>query len=168
MASLAIGPRQMSFLPEVWLEVRDGNDSARSIFDQHYSRYRYADGRKPKIFVGPGSKLVLISPCARALFIWRKFISRDRQEGVNCAVFRNEGAGLSSSLIVEAMRLARGKWPEERRLYTYVHPPKIRSTKPGYCFLVVGWKHAGYTKCHRHRILEYVEEGKGKTDEKRT
>jgi hypothetical protein len=32
-----------------WIEVRDGNDTARAIFDQHYSRYFYKDGRKPKI-----------------------------------------------------------------------------------------------------------------------
>ena len=31
---------------EGWIEVRDGNDTARALFDRHYSRYFYADGRK--------------------------------------------------------------------------------------------------------------------------
>jgi hypothetical protein len=150
-------PRQMSLIPAIWLEVRDGNDTARSIFDQHYSRYRYKDGRKPKLFVGPGEKMVLVSPCAKALFVWRKFISMDGQAGVNCAVFRNEGAGLSSLLILEAMRFAFERWPHER-LYTYVNQRKIRSTNPGCCFLRAGWKRAGWTKDRGLLILDYNEQ----------
>lgn len=85
-----------------WIEVKDGNDTARSIFDRHYSRYVYKDGRKPKLFLGPGEKMVLVTACARAVFAWRKFKSADKQGGVNCAIFRNEGAGLSSALIRDA------------------------------------------------------------------
>ena len=96
---------------EGWIEVKDGNPTGRAIFDNHYSRYRYADGRKPKLYVGPGEKMVLLTPCARALFVWRKFISGDGQKGVNCAIFRNEGAGLSSDLIKQADAIADARWP---------------------------------------------------------
>ena len=89
-----------------WVEVKDGNDTALHIFDQHYSRYIYADGRKPKLFVGPGEKCVLVTPDAMALFVWRKFISTDGQQGVNCAVFRNEGPTRSSKLILLAEDIA--------------------------------------------------------------
>lgn len=130
---------------QVWIEVKDGDDTARSIFDGHYSRRRYADGRKPLLFVGPGEKMVLVSPDALALFIWRKFISDDDQEGINCAVFRNEGPRLSSDLILDAERLAWERWPQER-LYTYVNPRKIRSINPGCCFLKAGWNKCGLTK----------------------
>jgi hypothetical protein len=129
----------------VWCVVKDGDDTARAIFDGHYSRRRYADGRKPLLFVGPGEKIVLVTPDASALFIWRKFISDDNQEGVNCAAFRNEGAELSSKLILEAERFARDRWPNER-LYTYVNPRKVRSINPGCCFLKAGWKKCGTTK----------------------
>lgn len=112
---------QTSFPWSVWVEVKDGNDTARTIFDRHYSRYRYADGRKPRLFVGPGEKTVLVTPCARSVFVWRKFISLDAQRGVNCAVFRNEGVGLSSALILDAEQIAWKRWPGER-LYTYVNP----------------------------------------------
>lgn len=107
---------------ENWIEVRDGNDTVREIFERHYSRKRYADGRRPKLFVGPGDKLVLVTPCARAIFAWRRFISDNDQVGVNCAIFRNDGAGLSSDLIREADAIADQRWPGEQRHYTYVDP----------------------------------------------
>jgi len=146
-------PRQMALLDATWLRVRDGNDSARSIFDNHYSRRRYLDGRRRLLFVGPGEKLVLITPDALGLFIWLKFYSMDHQEGVNCAAFRNEGAGRSSDLIRAAVAIAWEKWPGER-LYTYVNPRKVRHKRdPGRCFLRAGWREYGWTK-KKLRILE--------------
>jgi hypothetical protein len=128
-----------------WLAVNDGDARARAIFDRHYSRYHYADGRKPKLFVGPGEKMVLLTPECDALFVWRKFISLDRQVGVNCAIFRNESQRRSSELILEAEKLAWDRWPGQR-LYTYVNSKKIKSTNPGYCFKVSGWSVYGITK----------------------
>jgi hypothetical protein len=61
------------------------------LYDRHYSKYHYADGRRPKLFVGPGEKMVLLTTDHLALFAWRKFRSMDGQQGVNCAIFRNEG-----------------------------------------------------------------------------
>jgi hypothetical protein len=145
-----------------WIEVRDGNDTGRAIFDRHYSRYRYADGRKPRLYVGPGEKMVLLTPCACALFVWRKFISADGQQGVNCAVFRNEGAGLSSELIRSVDDLAWRRWPGERH-FTYVNPRRIRSTNPGFCFIKAGWSKCGITKWKRLLILERIPEALGAT-----
>jgi len=138
-----------------WYGVKDGNAIARSIFDRHYSRYFYVDGRKPKLFVGPGEKMVLLTSDCKALFVWRKFISGNGQQGVNCAVFRNEGKQLSSKLILEAEQLAWCRWPNER-LYTYVNPKGIRSTNPGYCFKQAGWHKCGVTKINKLIILEKV------------
>lgn len=138
--------KQTSLIEATWLEVKDGNDTAREIFGSHYSRRKYADGRNPLLFVGPGEKMVLVSPEADALFVWRKFISMDDQTGVNCAVFRNEGARRSSELITEADDLAWQRWPGER-LYTYVNPQKVRHKRdPGRCFLRAGWSHVGWSK----------------------
>jgi hypothetical protein len=146
--------RQISFLESTWLSVRDGNDTARAIFDNHYSRYIYRDGRRPRLFAGPGEKMVLITPDALALFVWRKFISMDHQEGVSCAVFRNEGLLRSSDLIREADLLAWERWPGQR-LYTYVDPGKTRHKRdPGRCFLRAGWTHSGWSKGGL-RILEH-------------
>lgn len=96
---------------------------------------------------------MLLTRCARALFVWRRFQSRDGQEGVNCSVFRNEGAGRSSDLIQAADRIAWQRWPSERH-YTYVNPYKVLSANPGYCFLMAGWRRCGITKWNRLLILE--------------
>jgi hypothetical protein len=138
---------------QYWYAVKDGDASARSLFNRHYSRHFYADGRKPKLFVGPGSKMVLMTSDGTALFVWRKFISGDGQQGVNCAIFRNEGRILSSELILEAEKLAWQRWPNER-LYTYVNPKSIKSNNPGYCFIKAGWMKIGITKVNKLIILE--------------
>jgi hypothetical protein len=136
-----------------WLPILDGDDRARDLFNRHYSRHSYADGRKPRLFVGPGEKMALLTADCDALFVWRRFISGDGQEGVNCAVFRNESAILSSELIREAEQLAWQRWPGER-LYTYVNPRGIKSTNPGCCFKKAGWRVCGKTKVHKLVILE--------------
>lgn len=138
-----------------WIEVKDGFKEARRLFKRHYSYRKYADGRDPALFCGPGEKLVLITKDCDALFVWRKFKSMNGQEGINCAVFRNEGAVLSSLLIIEAEEIARKRWPGER-FYTYINPIKIKSVNPGYCFLMAGWKRCGITKRHKLIILEKV------------
>jgi hypothetical protein len=137
-----------------WTITKDGDSSALSLFARHYSFYRYKDGRKRKLFVGPGEKMVLITPNSDALFIWRKFKSDNGQKGINCAVFRNESKIKSSVLIEEAMLFAFERWPGER-LYTYVDSRKIKSTNPGYCFIKAGWKKCGETIIHKLTILEF-------------
>jgi hypothetical protein len=134
-----------------WIQVWDGNASAAAIYDRHYSRNPASRG-DPRI-AGPGEKIVLLTPCALALFVWRKFISKDKQEGVNCAIFRNEGAGRSSDLIRAAMTLAWERWPGER-LYTYVNPRRVRSANPGCCFKKAGWRRCGITKTRKLIVLE--------------
>jgi hypothetical protein len=136
-----------------WFSVKDGHDSARAIFDRHYSRYHYKDGRKPKLFCGPGEKIVLCTSTFSALFIWRKFVSGDGQQGINCAVFRNESTILSSTLILEAEQLAWLRWPGQR-LYTYVKPLGVRSSNPGFCFIKAGWRKCGVTKVNKLLIFE--------------
>ncbi len=144
-----------------WLTVKDGDSRAYAIFRRHYSFHEYRDNRRrsygyrgARLFVGPGEKLVLITPELDALFIWRYFIDDSGQKGVNCAAFRNEGKRLSSFLIREAETLAWNVWTGER-LYTYINPFKIKSTNPGYCFLKAGWnKCPNVTKVNRLIILE--------------
>jgi hypothetical protein len=125
-----------------WCRVRDGHPVGLGLYERHYSA---RPNRDSKIYVGPGGKLVLLTPCQRALFVWRQFINDGGQQGVNCAVFRNEGAGLSSLLILQAERFAWARWPGQR-LYTYVNPRKIKpGGNPGYCFKMAGWRPCGTT-----------------------
>lgn len=128
-----------------WWLTKDGDDVCRELFDRHYSRHRYADGRTPKLFVGPGEKVVLRTWCGLAMWVWRKFIDDSGQRGVCCAVFRNETCIRSSQLVREACAIADVLWPRERR-YTHVNPHAVKSRNPGYCFLVAGWRRCGVTK----------------------
>lgn len=148
-----------------WIELKDGNDSCRAIFDRHYSRKHYADGRRRKLFVGPGEKMVLMRADGSALFVWRKFISDDGQEGVNCAIFRNEGTDLSTLLIAEAEALAWARW-QGARFYTYVDPGKVKPTLIkgpfglqypafGYVFVRAGWLFEGMSKSGKGIFARY-------------
>lgn len=136
-----------------WHECRDGDDGVRAIYDRHYSRYHYVDGRKPKLFVGPGEKMVMITEAGDAIWCWRKFKDASGQQGINNAIFRNEGGTLSSLLILDAEQIAWQRWPGER-LYTYVKPTGIRSTNPGACYKKAGWRVCGVTKWNKLVILE--------------
>jgi hypothetical protein len=167
-----VGNELPQFLfPELgfWGVVKDGDPQAFAqafaLFKRHYSYRPCRDGRREWYgyrnrfqFVGPGEKMVLLSVCGDALFVWRKFLSDNGQQGVNCALFRNEGNVLSSRLIREAEALAWNRWPDQR-LYTYVNPRSIRSTNPGFCFLCAGWQRCGITKWRRLLIFEKFPTG---------
>lgn len=161
-APLESGYLQVS---EHWCETKDADPVALNIFKRHYSSYnKHRDGQTRMKFIGPGEYLLLISHDGDAIFAWRKFISMDnRQQGVNCSIFRNEGKVLSSVLIQEAMNLAWRRWPGER-LYTYVNPRKVVSRNPGYCFKCAGWTNCGMSHTKKLLILEvtphsYLEKG---------
>jgi hypothetical protein len=130
-----------------WYLTKDGDKSCLAMYERHYSAYRYADGRVRELFVGPGEKIVLRTRTADALFVWRRFIDDSRQEGINCAVFRNEAPRryLSSDLVRQADAIADFVWPSERH-YTHVDPGKVGSANPGFCFKAAGWRLCGTTR----------------------
>lgn len=129
----------------LWYLTKDGDRTCIALYERHYSRYRYADGRRQSQFVGPGEHIVLRTGDGDAMFVWRKFIDDSGQRGVNCAIFRNESPHLSSELIRQADAVADFAWPGERH-YTYVDPQAIRSSNPGFCFVAAGWRRCGKTK----------------------
>src|SRR5687768_9167626 len=125
------------------------------MYERHYPPRRYRNGRRLAQFVGPGESIVLRNDPDHplvAMFVWRKFIddcidqrTGRRQDGINCAVFRNEGTERSSELIRQADAIADHCWPD-RRHYTYVDAARIRSENPGFCYLRAGWSRCGRTK----------------------
>lgn len=139
----------------VWVPILDGDPVAATIYDAHYASERSRERRRARgtlLILGPGQKLLLATPCRRALFAWRKFIDDTGQQGVNCAVFANHGAGRSSELIRAADHIADQRWPGERH-YTYVDPRRV-SANPGFCFKMAGWRFCGRTKKRGLHILE--------------
>jgi len=138
----------------LWYLTKDGDLSCLELFHRHYSYKPYRDGRTPTLFAGPGEKCVLRTGDADALFVWRKFIDASGENGVNCAIFRNESPHLSSELIRQADAIADFLWPGERH-YTYVNPKRVRSSNPGFCFMAAGWRRTGrITKERRYLVLE--------------
>jgi hypothetical protein len=150
------GSRQMPQRPcsssPLWWLTKDGDRTCLEMYERHYSARGYRDGRRRVQFVGPGEKWVFRTFTGDAFFVWRKFIddciderTGERQQGVNCAAFRNESPARSSDLIRQADAIADVLWPDCRH-YTYVDAAKIRSRNPGYCFLRAGWRRCGVTK----------------------
>lgn len=129
----------------LWWITKDGDKQCLELYERHYSCYKYKDGRKRKLFVGPGEKIVLRTENCDAMFVWRKFIDDSGQSGVNCAVFRNEGKTKSSELIRQADEIANCIWPNLLH-YTFVKKDAIMSSNPGFCFAMAGWNKCGYTK----------------------
>jgi len=129
----------------LWWLTKDGDLSCLELYRRHYSAKK--SRRTSKQFVGPGESIVLRTAEPSAVFVWRKFIDDaiPKQEGVNCAIFRNEGPHSSSLLIRQADIIADRCWPSLRH-YTYVDPPSVRSTNPGFCFQMAGWRKCGFTK----------------------
>lgn len=65
-----------------------------------------------------------------------------------CSCFRNEGAGLSSELIREAVAATRAVWgdPPALGFVTFVDPDKTRRKRdPGRCYRKAGWRVCGET-----------------------
>jgi len=136
----------------LWWLTKDGDLDCLAMYERHYSAYEYRDGRERVLFIGPGEKWVFRTENADAVWVWRRFIddcvdqrTGERQQGVNCAVFRNESAHRSSDLIRQADSIADCLWADSRH-YTYVDSQKVRSANPGFCFLMAGWRKCGMTK----------------------
>jgi len=125
-----------------WVPILDGEASAAAMYERHYSSARTLARRRASgamLFLGPGEKLVLATPCRRGLFAWRWAKKRaDGQTGIECAVFRNEGAGLASDLIRAADVIADARWPGQRH-FTYVNPAAVANSNAGRCFARAGW-----------------------------
>lgn len=141
----------------LWLISDRGDQDVRRLIDgesfgggkPHYSRQ--SPGH-PK-FTRNGQNIVFVTPCLRAAWIsFRptpgKAERKDKLEAWECALFRNEGAGLSSDLIREATLLTYALWghPPADGLITFVKPAAIRSTNPGFCYLMAGWRRDGVSR----------------------
>ncbi len=140
-----------------WMRVTKFDARGVALSDRHYSR------RKPGSpqFMPPGQTLVLVSPCARAVFGWWRphpdagIVAMNGLDGWTCTIFRNEGAGVSSSLIVAAESALRARHDDcgPDGLLTYVDLRHVASANPGYCFKCAGWKRRGVSADGKKHLL---------------
>lgn len=125
-----------------------------AIADRHYNRQTIGSPQ----FVPPGRCVVLISECGRALWVtsW-PFAEYTKHAWAGAwvnSLFRNEGAGLSSELILEAIAATRFLWPDvpDLGLITFVNADEVRSTNPGACYKYAGFDRVGMTKGGLHAL----------------
>jgi hypothetical protein len=97
--------------------------------------------------------VLLAGSPASALWVtsWQfaEYVKHDWAGAWVCSCFRNEGAGLSSVLIRDAVSATVWRWPDIPALgmITFVNARKVRAKRdPGYCFIKAGFTRCGTTK----------------------
>lgn len=132
-----------------WRHSWKADPRALPLADRHYNRHKPGSRQ----FVPPGRALVLLTEDASALWVtswpFAQYVRHAWAGAWLCSMFRNEGAGLSSELILEAVAATRAAWgnPPELGLVTFVDPSKIRHKRdPGRCFRRAGFEVVGTTK----------------------
>lgn len=136
---------------------------ARLLADRHYNRQKIgASG-----FVPPGRCLVLHAGGDDGQALWVTswpFAEYTKHAWAGAWVnscFRNEGAGLSSELILEAVAATRHRWPDvpELGMITFVDAGKVRKKRdPGRCYRKAGFKHVGFTKTNNLWAFQLLPE----------
>lgn len=122
---------------------------ARDLADRHYNRQAVGSAQ----FVPPGEPVVLRSICGRAVWVslrqQAQYVKHQWPNAWLNTLFRNEGAGLSSELILEAIAATLAEWPAPapRGIVTFVDAGKVRHKRdPGRCYRRAGFREVGATK----------------------
>jgi len=135
-----------------WIWSNRADPECAALADRHYNRQKVGS----KQFVPPGRCIVLKSVCRKAVWVtsypYAQYVKHAWAGAWVNSLFRNEGAGLSSELILEAIAATRTlthqTWgdPPPLGIITFVDPAKVRSSNPGYCYQRAGFRHVGYAK----------------------
>lgn len=134
-----------------WILSHRFDREALPLADRHYNRQKIGSPQ----FVPPGRCVVLRQERALWVTSW-PFAQYVRHAWAGAwvnSLFRSEGAGVASTLILEAIAVTRSIWqPPELGIVTFVSPkhvpPKMRRGQPiyGYGYLKAGFRHVGFTK----------------------
>lgn len=129
-----------------WRLSHRADERARVIADRHYNRQKVGSPQ----FVPPGRCVVLWQPHAFWVTSWpfAEYVKHAWAGAWVNSAFRNEGAGLSSTLIRQAVAHTRSIWnPPPLGIVTFVDPKKVRHKRDlGRCYRKAGFKVAGETK----------------------
>ena len=135
-----------------WFVSHRADPAAALIADRHYNRQKIGSPQ----FVPPGRCLVLraeTGPSRSALWVtswpFAEFVKHEWAGAWICSIFRNEGAGLASRLIRDAVAATRFHYgdPPPLGMITFVDPKKVRAKRdPGHTFIIAGFRPCGYTK----------------------
>lgn len=129
-----------------------------ALADRHYSRQQPGTPQ----FTPPAPQIVLRTPDSKAVWVttWPRYARHAWLGAWICVIFRNEGAGLSSELIREAVAATRWHFGEPPLLgmITFVDENAIRRKRdPGRCFLKAGFvRLAERTKVRKRIVLQMM------------
>lgn len=132
---------------------------ARAIADRHYNRQSIG----ARDIAPPGRCLVLLATTGPALWItswpFAEYVKHAWAGAWVCSAFRNEGAGLSSSLIRQAVAATRWRYgePPDLGMITFIDETKVRHKRdPGRCFRRAGFAVVGRTKTRNLVALQLL------------
>lgn len=134
----------------IWHLSHRADPMARELADRHYNRQKVGAPQ----FVPPGRCLVLYADTGSGKAFWvtswpfAEYVKHAWAGAWVCSAFRNEGAGLSSVLIRQAVAATRSLWdPPELGIITFVDPTKVAKKRDwGRCYLKAGFRQVGHTK----------------------
>jgi hypothetical protein len=132
----------------VWRVSHRFDVKALPLADRHYNRRKVGSPQ----FVPPGRCVVLLAQCEQALWVtawpFAQYVKHAWAGAWVNSMFRNEGAGLSSELIREAIALTRSVWePPPLGIVTFIDRAKVKTKRDyGYCYRCAGFEIAGETK----------------------
>lgn len=145
-------------MPEIetfWELSYSTDPVAREIADRHYNRQKIGSKR----FVPPGRCLVLLARDHSALWVtsfpFAEFVLHAWAGAWMNSCFRNEGHGVASDLIREAVAITHWFYgpPPTQGMVTFIDPEKVPpSIDPqgnefwGYSYMRAKFKHVGYSK----------------------
>lgn len=127
---------------------------ALPLADRHYNRRKVGSPQ----FVPPGRCVVLLTPCADALWVtswpFAEYVRHAWPGAWVNSLFRNESDAVASELIRAAVAATRTVFgdPPPLGLVSFVNPKKVPGVRRrgvtiyGYCYLKAGFTHVGFTK----------------------
>ena len=138
----------------IWCRSHRADPSARALADRHYNRQKVGSPQ----FVPPGRCFVLLSNCERAFWVtsfpFAQYVKHEWAGAWMCSAFRNEGAGVASEMITEAVAATRHYFgePPPQGMVTFIDQRKVRPVKRrrklvwGLTYMRAGFQHVGFTK----------------------
>ena len=145
--------------------------------DRHYNRQKIGS----KQFVPPGRCLVLYAETVTGKAFWvsswplAEYTHHEWAGAWICTTFRNEGAGLASELIKDALKATVWKWgaPPEKGMITFINTEKVKPTMVhgrktyGRTFELAGFKMVGKTKKNHLLCFQLLPEDFPKAEQPR-
>lgn len=139
-----------------WRMSDRADPALAALADRHYPRQRHGSRK----FIAPGHSLALITADKTTGWVsrWPKYAQHAWPGAWENPLFRKEGGGLASEMILHAVAHTRYRWPSVPALgmITFIDPDALPGTNPGYCYLMAGFRRVGWTTERKRLVLQLL------------